>query len=97
MPVYNFKCPACAAGFEFDLKISEFLIFKKEQNICKSCEQGILIQSITKVRGKVDRDKEYIVEEAKEEARQIVEQINKGNDRDAVDVYGDRPNPLKVK
>lgn len=77
------------------MKISEFLLFKKNQNICEICKIGKIIQIVKASHGKISRDKEYLVQSAKEEARKTMQKINQGDEKTFIDIYGDTPNPQK--
>ena len=95
MPRYNFKCDSCNASDHFTMGVGSFLEFKKEEHICQSCNEGILIQMVRPTRGKIVRDKQAMIREAKDEARKIVERIESGDQKAFDDIYGDRENPHK--
>lgn len=79
------------------MKVNEFLKFKKDEHLCEFCEDGKIIQVVHLPHSKIYKDKEAILVEAKEEARKTVEKLNKGDEQTFIDIYGDKPNPLKTK
>lgn len=95
MPFYNFYCPSCNAESSLSMSISQYTKYKLEKNLCKECKEDFLVQRIKKISGKIDRDKEYVISEAKEEAKKTIEKIRQGDQKTIQDIYGDRPNPYK--
>lgn len=95
MPIYNLKCDKCESESSMEMSIKDFLAFKVKQNICLSCGEGFIKQKITKVQSKIERDKDYIIQEAKEDAKKIVEKINAGDEQTINEIYGDKPNQYK--
>ena len=75
-----------------EMKISAFLIFKKKEFLCEECENGKMIQIVHPSHGKIVRDKEYLVQDAKEFAKKTVKKIREGDEKTFIDVYGDSPN-----
>lgn len=90
MPRYYYFCSKCENKKEVNMSISEFLKYKKEEHYCEDCH-SLLFQKVFPTYSKIDRDKEYIIQSAKEEAKQIVEKINKGDERTIVEMCGDKP------
>lgn len=95
MPRYNFECNSCNYLTQFEMKITEFLSFKKETHKCPDCAEGVLSQIVKPSRGKIIRDKEAMIQEAREEARKIVEKIDSGDQKAFNDIYGDSVNSQK--
>lgn len=77
------------------MSIDEYIRFEQNENICKICESGKIIQMIGIPHGKIYKDKDAIIQEAREEAEKVVDKINKGDEQTIANVYGDKPNPLK--
>lgn len=95
MPQYQYRCQNCQNETSLTMKIAEYLEFKKVEHACEICEEGKIIQVVHLPHSKIYKDKEAILVEAREEAKKVVEQINRGDERTFIDIYGDRPNPLK--
>ena len=93
MPIYNYKCSKCKKLTELEMKISEFLKFKREDRFCSDCIDVKLVQIIHSISNSIERDKEYIIQNAKEEARLIVEKMDSGDEKALIDLCG----PQKVK
>lgn len=94
MPQYTFKCTKCEDRRVLSMSIARFLDFKKKQNKCELCE-GTLLQDIISIDGKVDKSKEEIIMESRDEIRKVVQKIHRGDSRAIRDIYGDKKNPYK--
>ena len=96
MPIYNFACLNCSNEQLLEMSISELIKLKNSAIACSMCKDGILKQKISKIQSKVERDKDYIIQEAKEDAKKIVDKIRAGDEKTINEIYGDKPNPHKV-
>jgi hypothetical protein len=96
MPSYNYQCEDCKETKSFQMKITKFLEFKREEIECEVCHKGKMVQIVKPSHGKIHRDKEYLVEHAREEARKTIQKIKNGDEKTFIDIYGDAPNPQKI-
>jgi DNA-directed RNA polymerase beta' subunit len=86
MPKYNFKCSSCGFMQEQYLSMSAFKEIKNDGVKCECGETAMPSASIGNV--KIDRKKEELLMEIKEEVSKIVEKIEKGDPETLRDVYG---------
>lgn len=89
MPSYHYVCNDCQERITVQMQISEYLSYKQEIHHCNKC-QGVLTQKVFPTYAKIDRDKEYIIQSAKEEAKQIVERMNRGDEKTITEMCGDK-------
>ena len=87
MPSYTYKCKDCNSILDFICKIDDDT---NESIVCKSCGSKNMIRLFRPPSSKVRRSKEEIVENAKEEARNIARKIEEGNTGLIRDIYGDQ-------
>jgi len=97
MPKYNFQCNSCDSLSQFEMKVTKFLNFKKETHGCQACSEGILIQIVRPSHGKIIKDKATMIQDARDEARKVVEKIESGDQKAFNDIYGDKANAHKTK
>lgn len=97
MPHYQYQCDKCQCTKTLIMTVKEFLKFKQKNQPCHNCAEGNFQQLVKPSHSKVFRDKHTMIEEARAEAKKVIEKINKGDERTIIDIYGDRPNPLKNK
>ena len=86
MPNYTFKCIECNNIFE------KFMTIKDLNEVrlpCESCGSQNISRLFKPPSSKIRRSKEEIIEAAKDEARQIAEKINSGDQSAIRDIYGD--------
>jgi len=95
MPKYTFCCESCNDIQSRHYSVPEFVRLKKEKIKCTVCENGVLYQKIIAVSGTVDKDRDQIMMDAKEEVRKTVEKVRSGDRRAMDDIYGDKLNPYK--
>lgn len=95
MPRYSFKCDKCSVEKDVFTSVSNFIKMKAEAAECSECESGLMIHRIKVIRSNIEKSKEQIVMETKEEVRKTVDKIRNGDRRTIEDIYGDRPNKYK--
>lgn len=95
MPHYHFKCQECENSKIMIMNVKDFLAFRRNNDGCDVCNNGKLIQVVSTISGKIQKDKESLIQESKEEARKTIEKINQGDEKTFINIYGDKPNELK--
>ncbi len=94
MPIYDFKCEKCEYKVRTSLTISLFNTYKNIME-CEKCNEGLLVQIISRVNGMIDRNSEQLSVIASEEAATIIKKVKSGDERTIRDVYGENKNQLK--
>ncbi len=91
MPNYNFICQNCQEQKTLNLSINDFIKLKKEilQKKCENCLIGVISIQIGQIIHTIDKSKEQIVLEVKEEVRKTVEKIESGDIKTIMDIYGE--------
>jgi hypothetical protein len=91
MPSYTFACSSCNSRENIEMSVKEYSQ-KYANNLlnttCGICG-GKTNRVYNAVSSKISRSSAEIVSAAKEEARKIVEDINRGSSKAIIDVYGD--------
>jgi len=77
------------------MSVPKFLKSKEEKIKCERCKNGVLFHQIVKINSTVEKTKDQVIIEAKEEIRKTVDKIKAGDTKTINDVYGDKPNPYK--
>jgi hypothetical protein len=98
MPFYKLRCHKCEDIEQVYMSIEEFILFSKNNNICKACGEGSLVRTFLSSSGiasNVSKDSAEIVEELKMEAKVIAEKIRAGDLDLEAEIYGDEVNKLK--
>lgn len=94
MAIYTYKCRACNSTVDLSFSISEFLelcnLNHFETMECSKCSNNT---KFTRVFGdtssKINKDKETLMMEIKEDARKISEKVRAGNENMIRQVYGE--------
>tara|TARA_Y100001937_G_C7090186_1_gene317300 strand:+ start:996 stop:1277 length:282 start_codon:yes stop_codon:yes gene_type:complete len=92
MPAYSYLCEDCGDITSFSLSINDFKkISSSNENklLCSFCSSKKLKRIIKPVSNKVEKRKDEIVQEAKREARAIINKIKSGDQRSIRDVFGE--------
>ena len=95
MPKYTFKCDNCGAITHKSLSIAAFFESKEKKFKCEECKDGVLSQQIVTVNTTVEKSRDQIIMETKEEVRKTVEKVITGDKKAINDIYGDKPNQYK--
>jgi putative FmdB family regulatory protein len=95
MPSYTFTCQSCQHEEVQHLSISDYLKNKDEKKQCPECEGGVLSQKLRRVRSRVDRNSDEIIQDIKEEVRKTVDKVHAGDQKTIENIYGDKVNPYK--
>jgi hypothetical protein len=77
------------------LSVPQFLKTKKNKIACEHCEDGVLSHKIVNISSMIEKSKDQMIIESKEEIRKTVDKIRAGDSKTINDVYGDKPNPYK--
>ena len=85
MPFYEYKCQGCGKEFEEFQSITD-----EELQICKLC-QGKLVKLISHSTGNIiyKDSKELYERQIKPEAKAIAEKIRNGDEKAALDIFGE--------
>lgn len=96
MPKYNFYCEECEFVDVKYLSINEFL---KTKNIikCQDCQKTLTHIITTTINTQVSKSTDQIKFDSEDSVRKTLNKIESGNRRVIEDIYGDRPNPHKIK
>tara|TARA_Y100000034_G_scaffold130702_1_gene189775 strand:+ start:1175 stop:1459 length:285 start_codon:yes stop_codon:yes gene_type:complete len=94
MAQYNFKCKNCNTTDVVIMPVLEYLTLSSENALydkeCKKCNTVCeFIRIFNSSSSKISKSKEQIVDEAKEDARKIVNKIKLGDTKAMLDVYGE--------
>lgn len=92
MPAYSYLCEDCGGITSFSLSINDFKkISSSNENklLCSFCSSKKLKRIIKPVSNKVEKRKDEIVQEAKREARAIINKIKSGDQSAIRDVFGE--------
>jgi len=82
MPIYNFKCTECSFAEEIDIKISEYLLLQNDKVDSDSCSSSCLYKdrrSFSSIGVDTEMDYCEVIENIREEAREIVKKVNNGD------------------
>lgn len=92
MPAYSYLCEDCDNITSFSLSIIEFKKISSNNNsklLCGFCGSEKVKRLIKPVGSKVEKRKDEIVQEAKREARAIINKIKSGDQSSIRDVFGE--------
>ena len=95
MPRYNFECDKCKYESSENMAVNKFLELKKEIRQCTKCDGGVLLLKLSTARNKIERRKEDIIEQIKDDVRKTLKKVESGDERAIIDVFGDTVNPNK--
>jgi|TARA_B100001094_G_C17492551_1_gene467164 hypothetical protein len=87
MPKYYFTCKDCSSEFSSSMSIAEYINSEKKCINCNS--SSVLVMLKSSVANFVKRTKVEIVQNAKEEAKVVVEKIKNGDLNTIRDIYGE--------
>jgi putative FmdB family regulatory protein len=88
MPNYTYKCKDCKHNSSYFLTLKQFDDMSEVQ--CKECNSNNTKRLFSPPSSKVKLSKEQVIENAKEEARDIARKINEGDQSLIRDIYGDK-------
>jgi hypothetical protein len=94
MAIYTYKCRTCETVINLSLSIQEFLKLSGSEHFnerfCEKCSNNTKFTRIFgATSGKINKDKETIMMEIKEEARKISNEVRAGNINTIRQVYGE--------
>lgn len=94
MPVYKFKCQSCNNVQD------EYLTIKEYNDSCRLiecliCKKVDLQRYFGDVHGVIERKKEDILNNIKEDISKTIDKIRSGDESTINDIYGERVNPHK--
>ena len=93
MPQYTYICKSCKTSREFSFPASEFVELSKSNYFndlsCNKCGDISLSRKISAPFGKVERKRDEILKNAKEEARVITNKIREGDQGAIRDIFGE--------
>jgi DNA replicative helicase MCM subunit Mcm2 (Cdc46/Mcm family) len=87
MPKYYFTCKDCSTEFSSSMSVGEYINSEKKCINCNSSSVLVLLKS--SVANFVKRTKVEIIQEAKEEAKVVVDKIKNGDLNTIRDIYGE--------
>ena len=95
MAKYNFKCEKCASEEVVTMSVLNYLSLDQKDVLsdrnCKKCNTvSKFVRIFNPSSSKISKSKEEILNEAKKEARNIVDKIKSGDTKTILDVYGDK-------
>ena len=88
MPRYTFKCDSCKESFTTFMTIE--LYRNGEPNGCALCSSKKIKRLFMPPSSKINRSKQEVVDNAKEEARDIARKIEMGDQKLIKDIYGEK-------
>lgn len=94
MAIYTYKCRACEATVDLSFSIPEFLELSNighfDKMHCSCCSKNEkFIRIFGDTSSKINKDKETLLMDIKEDARKIVDKINSGDENMIRQVYGE--------
>jgi len=94
MAIYNFKCSSCSNIKSFSVPITEYAELNlKNASIglyCDGCGKASRLTRVFDVSSsKIERDKEEMMRQIKEETRKIVQSVRDGNTNAIRNIYGE--------
>jgi hypothetical protein len=94
MAKYNYKCEECEEEVVITMPITDFLKLTLDGQLyvgeCKVCNiRSKFVRIFKKSSSRISKGKAELIDEAKEEAREMVHKINMGDSKAIRDIYGD--------
>ena len=88
MPSYTFKCESCEETFTKFVSMEKYE--QKNFGGCEYCKSTKIKRIFFAPSSKIKRSKQEVIENAKEEARNIAREIELGNRSLIKDIYGEK-------
>ena len=88
MPSYTYKCESCEEVFTKFISMDKYE--KEGFGECDNCKSKNLKRLFSAPSSKIKRSREEVIENAKEEARNIAREIQLGNRSLIKDIYGEK-------
>jgi|15BtaG_2_1085339.scaffolds.fasta_scaffold00189_9 hypothetical protein len=94
MAIYNLECKNCSSVDILNISIKKYIESCQKDGLnqrhCKACNK---LSEFTRIfsasSSKIERDKEEMMRQVKEESRKIVQSIKSGNAKAIRNIYGE--------